>query len=157
MALTVGTDSYLSVVEADAYWAERNNSRWAAALPVDKEAALREATQYLDGRYDWVGDHPGGGQQLGWPRAGAFDHEGRPLTGIPQKVAQATAELALQALGEPLAPAEARGGRTRRERVGPLEVEYLAGAPGGRSYPFVTLLLKGLFKGDGKAPALVRA
>ena len=157
MALTVGSDSYLSVGEADAYWAARNNALWAAAVPADKEKALREATQYLDGRYDWVGDHPGGGQPLGWPRVGAVDHEGRHLAGIPQKVEQATAELALQALGEPLAPAQSRAGRTRREKVGSLEVEYLAGAPGGRSYPFVTLLLKGLIRGDGNAPRLVRA
>ena len=157
MALTVGTDSYLSVGDADAYWAERNNALWAAAVPADKEKALREATQYLDGRYDWVGDHPGGGQQLGWPRVGAVDHEGRVLTGVPGKVAQATAELALQALGEPLAPAQPRAGRTRREKVGALEIEYLAGAPGGRSYPFVTLLLKGLVRGDGILPRLARA
>ncbi len=157
MALIVGTDSYLGLAEADAYWAERNNALWTAAVPADKEKALREATQYLDGRYDWVGDHPGGGQPLGWPRVWAVDHEGRPLAGIPRKVAEATAELALQALGEPLAPAQARAGRTRREKVGSLEVEYLAGAPGGRSYPFVTLLLKGLIRGDGSAPRLVRA
>ncbi len=157
MTLTVGVDSYLSVEDSDAYWAARANARWAGADMAEKEKALREATQYLDGRYDWVGGHPGGGQPLGWPRLGAVDHEGRPLAGIPQKVAQATAELALQALGEPLVPAQARAGRTRREKVGALEVEYQSGAPGGRSYPFVTLLLKGLIRGDGSATGLMRA
>ena len=157
MALGVGNDSYMSLESADLYWSERNDATWAGAVVLAKEAALREATQYLDGRYDWVGDHPGGGQMLGWPRVGAGDHEGRPLTGIPEKVAEATAELARHALTERLAPAEARGGRTRREKVGALEVEYLAGAAGGRAYPFVTLLLKGLIRGDGNAPALVRA
>jgi len=157
MAPSVGSDSYMSLESADLYWSGRNDATWAGAEVLAKEAALREATQYLDGRYDWVGDHPGGGQGLGWPRLGAFDHEGRPLTGIPEKVAEAAAEFARQALTERLAPAEARGGRTRREKVGPLEVEYLGGAPGGRSYPFVTLLLKGLVRGDGNAPTLVRA
>jgi hypothetical protein len=157
MALKLGNDSYLSLESADLYWSERNDATWAGAAVLAKEAALREATQYLDGRYDWVGDHPGGGQRLAWPRLGAVDHEGRPVTGIPGKVAEAAAELARQALSEPLAPAEARGGRTRREKVGPLEVEYLSTAPGGRSYPFVTLLLKGLIRGDGRRPQLVRA
>jgi hypothetical protein len=157
MALNLGSDSYITLEAADLYWSGRNDATWAGAEVLAKEAALREATQYLDGRYDWVGDHTGGGQGLGWPRVGALDHEGRPLTGIPEKLAQATAELARQALSERLAPAEVRGGRTRREKVGPLEVEYLGGAPGGRSYPFVTLLLKGLIRGDGNAPALVRA
>lgn len=157
IAVGSGSDSYMSLESADLYWSGRNDATWAGAELLTKEAALREATQYLDGRYDWIGDHPGGNQRLGWPRLGAFDHEGRLLTGIPEKVAEATAELARQALSECLAPTEARAGRTRREKVGPLEVEYLGGAPGGRSYPFVTLLLKGLIRGDGKTPTLVRA
>lgn len=156
MALTVGTDSYLSLAEADAYWAARDNLDWEAATAADKEKALREATQYLDGRFDWVGDHPGGAQALGWPRLSARDHEGRVLAGIPLKVAEATAELALEALSGRLVAAEPRGGRTRREKVGPLEVEYQETAPGGRSFGFVTLLLKGLLRNDPNAPRLVR-
>lgn len=157
MTLTAGTDSYLNLAEADAYWAARGNPDWAAAAVADKEKALREATQYLDGRFDWVGDHPGGGQALGWPRLGALDHEGRALAGIPLKVGEATAELALEALSGRLLAAEPRGGRTRREKVGPLEVEYQRAAPGGRSFGFVVLLLKGLLRNDPNAPRLVRA
>ena len=157
MTVTVGTDSYISLEAADLYWSDRNQAAWAGAEVLAKAAALREATQYLDGRFAWVGSHPGGGQALGWPRLSAFDHEGRALTGIPEKVAAATAELALEALGGRLLPAEARGGRTRREKVGSLEVEYQDGAGGGRTYGFVTLLLKGLITGSGNAPKLVRA
>lgn len=156
MALTVGGDSYLALADADAYWAARNNLDWEAADPADKEKALREATQYLDGRFDWVGTHPGGSQALGWPRLGALDHEGRPLTGIPEKLGDATAELALEALAGRLLPAEPRGGRTRREKVGVLEIEYQDAAGGGKTYGFVALLLKGLIRGSGHAPKLVR-
>ena len=157
MALNVGVDSYLGLAGADAYWAARNDLDWEAADPADKEKALREATQYLDGRFDWVGSHPGGFQALGWPRLGAFDHEGRHLTGVPAKVQDATAELAREALSGRLVPAEARGGRTRREKVGALEVEYQDMAPGGRGFAFVALLLRGLVKGDPGVHSLVRA
>lgn len=145
MAIIVGTDSYVSVASADTYWADRNNSVWAAAANEDKEKALRFATEYVDGTYDgrWIGEHPGASSQvLAWPRNGAIDSEGRSVTGIPQRVADATSRLALDALSDFLSAAEDRGGRISRAKVGPLDVGYFRDAPAGTAYPYLDLMLK---------------
>lgn len=160
MAITVGTDSYVSVGDADTYWVDRNNSLWAAAANADKEKALREATVYIDGTFEgrWVGEHPGASSQvLAWPRNGAVDSEGRSVTGIPQRVADATSRLALDALSEFLSAAEDRGGRISRAAVGPLDVSYFRDAPAGTAYPFLDLMLKPLLTlGGGSGGNLVR-
>lgn len=74
-----------------------------------------------------------------------FDNEGRTISGVPQRVKDATAELALVAAEEGglMSPLD-RGGQTRREKVGPLEVEYESGAPGERPYSYIQLMLMGL-------------
>ena len=153
MALVVGTDAYISQADADAYWLDRNNAAWAAASSDEKDAAIREATQYLDGEYAWVGSLADYDQVLGWPRVDAYDDEGRYYTATPSKVEQATAELALEALSGRLVPAEERDGQVKREKVGTIEQEYFEGAPGGRSYRFVTQLLSGLIEGSGSGIA----
>lgn len=157
MALIVGTDSYISVADLDAYWAARNNLAWEAADTADKDKAGREATQYLDATYQWVGEIQNSSQALGWPRDGACDHEGRALAGIPGKVEDAAAELALASLSSPLLEPRDRGGAVRRERLGSLEVEYMDRAVGRKTYPLVDRLLRGLTRGSGNAPRLVRA
>ena len=69
--LGVGVDSYLDLASADAYWADRHNESWCAATLANREKALREATQYLDATYDWVGELADVNQPLGWPRSWA--------------------------------------------------------------------------------------
>ncbi len=60
MAIIVGTDSYVSVADADTYWTDRNNLDWATTDVADKEKALRDATVFIDGSYEgrWIGQHP---------------------------------------------------------------------------------------------------
>lgn len=147
MAIIVGTDSYVSVADADTYWSDRNNLDWATADIADKEQALREATVYIDGSFEgsWIGEHPGASSQvLAWPRNGAVDSEGRSVTGIPQRVKDATARLALEGLSDFLSSAEDRGGRIARAKVGPLDVSYFRDAPAGTAYPFLELMLRSL-------------
>lgn len=140
------SDSYVSNAAVDAYWVNRNDSVWDAATSAEADAALREATQYLDGKYDWVGSIATTTQSLGWPRLGAADKENRDLTGIvPVGIVSSCCELALQALSGPLVtPGADRGGDTKREKVGDIEVEYFASAPSGKTFDYVKLLLKGL-------------
>ncbi|NNE83620.1 MAG: hypothetical protein HKN28_06585 [Alphaproteobacteria bacterium] len=156
----MGTDSYISVVNADSYWLDRNNGVWSAASVADKEKALREATVYIDGTFEgrWIGEHPGASSQvLAWPRNSAIDSEGRNVTGIPQRLKDSTARLALEGLGAFLSQAEDRGGRIARAKVGPLDVSYFRDAPAGTAYPFLDLMLKPLLKlgGDSRG-SLVR-
>lgn len=154
MAITVGTDSYVSVADADTYWSDRNNLNWTTADIADKEKALREATVYIDGTFEgrWIGEHPGASSQvLAWPRNGAVDSEGRSVTGIPQRVKDATVRLALEGLSDFLSQAEERGGRIARAKVGPLDVSYFRDAPAGTAYPFLDLMLKSLLRLGGES------
>jgi len=146
MSLTVGEDSYLSLGDADAYFAARNVTGWSGAPSVAREAALMQATAYIDGSYAFRGRIADPGQALSWPRTGATDREGRVLTGIPRRIEHATAELALIALAGDLLPPLERGGKVVREKVGPVEVEYLPDADPGRTYPLIDLLLKPLLR-----------
>ncbi len=126
----------------------------------DQEKALREATVYIDGTFSdhWIGEHPGSSSQvLAWPRNGAVDSEGRSVTGISQRVKDATARLALEGSNAFLSQAEDRGGRIARAKVGPLDVSYFSDAPAGTAFPFLGLVLKALLKHGGDSGAgLVR-
>jgi len=179
-----GSNSYLSTADADTYWNDRVNatspdgSVWTDATQDDKQGALIEASQYLDATYAWVWNNPprwtgwinplgpldaytplkNGDQGLEWPRNAAYDEQTYVLQqGVPQKVKDATAEMALVALdGTLLAPRE-RGGMVQREAVGSLQVEYMSSAPGGTTYPKMDRLLSGLYWRSGGRHKLRRA
>lgn len=155
MTVTVGTNVYISVAGADTYWSERNNSTWSAATTAAKEKALREATQYIDGAYMFIGELTSLTQSLAWPRSGAVITSGNfrdkdfDSDEIPQKIEEACAELALEALSANLRPAEDRN--VKREKVDVIEVEYLDFAPTYKTYAFVSMLLKGLVIGGSNS------
>ena len=142
MTLILGETTYLTRAAADAYFADRAVAAWAAATVEAREAALLQATAYLDVAYRFLGALARPDQALAWPRQGVRDAEGRALTGIPPAVAAATAELALIALLGDLAPAARGSGHIRRERAGPVEVEYQATPPTGPRFPFIAMLLR---------------
>ena len=154
MALVVGTDSYLSLVDANTYWSNRNSTTWADASDEVKEKALREATQYIDGAYEFVGTQILT-NVLAFPRDDVEIYEGNfagityDNTTIPPQVQDACAELAFNALDQLLVPAAERGGEVKREKVDVIEVEYFEFAPSGRTYDFASMLLKPLLSGGG--------
>lgn len=106
MALTVGTDSYASTIEADDYCALAGIDPLGTA-----EASLKQATLALDRLYGarYIGIKEQLDQPLHWPRRPTaanidqstdwfvFDAFGnyRNFTGIPAEVKQATIELAV--------------------------------------------------------------
>lgn len=164
MAVVVGTDTYLSVADADTYWSNRNNSTWSAADTADKEKALREATQFIDGAYEFIGAITSSTQVLAWPRVDAEILRGNMKgvyynnTTIPPQIENACAELALEALSVRLRPVEEKGGAVKREKVDVIEIEYQDWAPTKKSYDFVTMLLKPLLRsGGGSQTNLVRS
>lgn len=161
-SIVVGAESYVTVVEADTYWTDRNNQDWDDAADEAKEAALREAQQFLDATYDWIGTRVLATQELDWPRWVIYDRERRAIlhNEIPKYVKQAQMELALQALSGRLLDSQERAGMVLSETVGPLAVTYSQGAPGGRTYPFVDALVSGLINGKsvgGYSGTAVRA
>lgn len=157
MTLTLGSDTYIPLAAADAYFAARDVASWPGATTQAREAALLQATVYLDGAYRFIGEIADAAQALAWPRLGATDGDGRSIDGIPDRVAHACAELALIALAGPLAPPEHRGGRVTEERIGPLSVSYASGAPSGRTFPYIDLLLSGLIVPAGATAPVERS
>lgn len=140
-------NAYVSVAEADAYFALRNNAAWAAAAAADKEAAIVRATDYLDAGYAFRGVRASQTQALAWPRLAAEDDAGRAIAGVPEAVRRACIELALRALDGELLPDAPRGGRVKSESLGPLSVTYADGAPAGTARAAIDRLLRPVLRG----------
>ena len=152
-------ESYASPAEVSTFATGRPEAAaWAGASAAQQDAALRQATTYLDGTYDWVGSIAHQTQALDWPRVGGYDGEGRPIssTSVPRQVKDACCLLATSAIGVSLQPEPSTtatgGGVVKRKKVAVLEVEYFD--PGGstisrRSFPEVSTMLAGLHTGGG--------
>lgn len=161
MTVTLGTDVYITVAAADTYWLERSETTWAAASDAAKEKALREATQYIDGAFLFIGTQKTD-NVLAWPRFDVFIHKGNfagvsyDSDTIPPQVEDSCAELALEALSARLVAVESRGGLIKREKVDVIEIEYMDWAPSGKTFSFASMLLKPLTKGSKTTKGLVR-
>lgn len=133
-------NSYLSILDADLYHAQRNNAAWALLLIGQKKSALVKATDYLVQAYrlKYKGSRVSAEQSLDWPRNYvtrddfiASQLNGYQMIGgvyyypnnvVVQEVKNACAELALKSLSGDLSPDLTR--RTTREKVDVIEVEY---------------------------------
>jgi hypothetical protein len=98
-------DSYATITGAGSYHSALGNATWTGT-DADKEAALRRATAWVDGRYAarWPGTPTyGRDQALDWPRSYAADADGNVIdaTTIPAEVVAATCEAALRELVSP--------------------------------------------------------
>lgn len=101
MALTVGTNSYISLEDAKTYFADRLNSiEWDNAADADKSKALIQATQIIDQK-DFKGYKSINTQALKFPRIGLID-DGFDVDGstVPKRVKDAVCELAIWCLSE---------------------------------------------------------
>lgn len=131
----VGANAYLSAADFKAYHDARGNS-YAAAADADIEKAIIKATDYLDGRFNFVGRALGARQQTtAWPREAAYDRDRNLVSGVPIEVIEATAEYALRALTATLNPDPERDASgaavaSKSEQVGPISesVTYVAGS-----------------------------
>lgn len=173
-AIVAGADSYVDLAYADQYHADRGNAAWGSASIQVKEAALRNATQFLDMRYHgrWKGLKVNPLQARQFPRAGiylgglqgaaaeALDGGSAgggwfPSNSIPEAVKHANCELGLRALAGPLAADLPRGGRVQSRKVDILETTFFQDAPGHTVYQLVDLLL-GEFVVSNAVTRLVR-
>ena len=86
--ITVGTDTYVTVAEADAYFLARfGYDKWAPLDNAVKEQALVSATQQLDTLCTWHGDKVDDDQLLAHPRTFYTDP-------VPVAVKDAQCEIA---------------------------------------------------------------
>ena len=75
MALVLGTNSYVTLEQADAYFDTRLDAgAWVNADSDDQESALVTATQILD-NYHYIGVAVSSAQSLAWPRKNAAYYE----------------------------------------------------------------------------------
>jgi hypothetical protein len=98
MALVKGTNSYVTVAEADTAFADRLDvAAWTSADPTTKAQALVTATAILDD-LNWTGVAISVDQPLAFPRSGYyFDPRiGNSISieDVPQRILTATRELA---------------------------------------------------------------
>ena len=91
MALTVGTDTYISVADATTYLATQLGAlSWADASAADREKALRMACERLE-RMHYQGERTADDQALAWPRTDVPGWDGADLesAAVPQFVRDA--------------------------------------------------------------------
>ena len=125
--------SFTSVAYADAYHDDRNNAAWAGLSTDVKQGLLIQATDYLHNAavYPWKGKPATTSQALAWPRTGVTETYGNPVASnvVPDKVQQATADLALIANTQTLQPVAATAAAgVKRRKVDVIEIEYFQDA-----------------------------
>ena len=163
MAITAGTDTYITLAAADTYIATMPGTYAAvwAALATDaiKEKFLKRAARYLDTHYlgRWVGSIMTTTQVMSFPRYGT-DNEGRVIdSSYPTNLKYAQCEVAARmANSEELNTDLSRGGEIVREKIGPIETEFENTAPIGTVYQEVEALLKLLLLQRGSTSRLLR-
>lgn len=145
-------DSYVSVADCQAYAAAHGLA--FAGEEAALEAALRNATLYLDGEYTYRGERATGTQALEWPRT--------VVDGVPREVVSACCELAVRALKGPLWQdvSSTTAGAAIEKTVGPITTKY-ATAEGVRNdgqtrYAGVTAMLRRWLSSYGSSVKLVR-
>lgn len=141
-------DSYISVVDADAYHAAMGNAAWTGT-DAAKEVALRKAVQFIDSKYRFQGICLKVNQALAFPRQDIVKRDGRVLRWPIKCVKDAQCELALRALtGTLFVDQEDRP--VKQETVGPLTVVYGDSQNGGQvDFTVVNNLLKPVTCGMG--------
>lgn len=152
-------ESYISVADADAYFAARGITLWATLLEAEKEQALRRATDYMEYWYGdaWSGMRVTLTQALSWPRTGVTYKKWLfPSNQVPREVVKACAELGFKAAGGELAAD--LGSQVKSETVGPIAVTYADGARQKPKYQAIDAMLGALLTGGGSGMVkLVRA
>lgn len=145
-------ESYCSAAEAAAYFSKRGRADdWDAVD--DKEAALRNATDYLEKthRGRWLGRRSTAAQALDWPRTDVpWDDSPlgvRPDNALPSELKYAVAELAIRAASASLL--EDLGRETASESVGPISVTYREGGARQQTFPAATSWLRSLVRDGG--------
>jgi len=153
-------DAYVSFEDADTYFTNRQGSTaWndGSVTDLQKEAAIRNATAYLDRRYNnlWMGRRVERLQSLSFPRVDVRDFDGFAIgsDSVPQQVIDACCEGAVLALSEDLLPDLANTGIVSEETVGVGSVrattKYEGGKSQTKSYRKIETLLRGLVKNTG--------
>lgn len=97
MSIEVGTNSYVSLADANQHFRNRLHSdAWEFSVH-ERERALKQACSLLETRVHWHGRKTDESQTLQWPRIGLLDYYGKTLPSdeTPATVKAVQCELAL--------------------------------------------------------------
>lgn len=157
--------SFVSVADADEYHARRNHTEWTLLTLGQKHAYLVDATEYMEEVYRerWKGIRVTDSQALSWPRAYVEREDGDyesptssyrayatyyyPSNVVPTEVKNACSELAYKRISGELSPDIDRV--TKREKLGPMEVEYQDYGKPYKQYRAIDNMLSVLLKSSG--------
>lgn len=158
-------ESYISVTNADTYFANRGNTAWPLLTVPQKEQALRKATDWIEGKYsdDWKGHRVQFVQALSWPRYGAKVNGYYLFSNyVPLQITYACAELAVRASAIDLST-DFIGPVVFSEEIGPIKTTYATGATRGaegartkNEYEAIEDMLSSFIDGGGNMVKLVR-
>lgn len=160
MALIVQDDQGF-VAGANAYCDEVFFASYFSDIGIDvsaytlaqQQAAIIQATRYIDMRFRWAGERANRGQTTKWPRWRAFDEDGYYVTGVPIPVKNAVCEAAYRSLqGVSLLPDPTHDQTglmvsNKLVKVGPIEESYTyTRAPGAAgaalpAFPAIEMML----------------
>lgn len=152
MALVVGSNSYGSRAEADAYFNDSlRKATWAAVVNATKDQGLIEATRVFE-RQAWAGEKEVPSQDLAFGRTGLTDKDGTALTPAEtlEVAKEAQFEYALYLITDPaaLGTREATGSNIKKLEAGSAKVTYFKATKGTRFPLTVTDLIGDWFGGD---------
>lgn len=162
----VDAEAYVSEADATTYLTKRGKGD-AWDLVDDKEAALRNATDYMTQVYRarWTGYRRTSTQRLDWPRenvelpdapGGAYGYP--PYLDndvVPEEVRNACAELALLSASTTLNPTLTRAKSS--VVIGPIQTVYDPASSESPRFPAVDAMLAPYLSGGGVTRRLVRA
>lgn len=151
-------NSYASTEYADEYFTDRKNDQWLSLTLEKKQAALIQATDYINIWYSdrFKGTEKTDTQAMPWPRVST----GLP-TEMPSQLLKATSEYAVRAAASPLnadVVTDSTGQVIQKlvERVGPIEEETTYHTPQELSFvgkkrpiPAADRLMKFLLRSTG--------
>ncbi len=123
-----GANAYIDVAFHRAYWLDRGVDLSAIA-DADLQVDIVKGTQYLDLRFEYVGERLSSTQDTEWPRQFAYNDRGDTVVGLPLAVKQATSEYSYRArsaslLVDPSYDETGRPLKSKEETVGPLTEKY---------------------------------
>lgn len=153
MPIIVGTNSYVTIAEADAYLVDSARAgAWAFLSPQQKTAALITATRVME-TITWQGQKTNPAQALAWPRAGVIDRYGNAVDSsvVPTDVKNGQIELAFEVSQDPtLVTKESSGSNIESVKAGSAAVSFFRPTAGSR-LPFASWAILGQYASGGAA------
>jgi hypothetical protein len=145
------SSAYVDIPYVSAYLLGEQLEAWEALGEPEQESAIIRASRAVDALYDWLGTRKTLDQGLSWPRKG-IEFEGFEITGVPQKVKQATAECVGLVMQDAEIFSEEADREIASEKVDTIAVSYRTRQVGEKKeatkFEALNRILRGLYRID---------